>query len=190
MRALLVLRGDPERVLAQLSEWLAPNPLLEALAATLAAGEVSAGERGVRLQLDPSFQPHFNLYDGPVFRLVCQGVDAPVAIASGGRYDGLVARFGAPSERAAGTGFGFAIEAIRELLEAGEAQRPAAGPWLVATAAGVPAQRALARQAALHARGEAAELCLTPFANEAEADAVAPARGCRGALWLCGEDAA
>jgi ATP phosphoribosyltransferase regulatory subunit len=189
-RALLGLRGAPQWVLAQLSSWLGPNPLLDAFAATLEAVEASAAERGVRMQFDPSFQPHYNLYDGPVFRLVCLGADAPVAIASGGRYDGLVARFGAPSERAAGTGFGFAIEPIRELLEAGEAQSPGPGPWLVAAAAGVPAQQALAQQAALHARGEAAELCLSVCGSEAEAQALAQARGCRGALWLPAGEAA
>jgi ATP phosphoribosyltransferase regulatory subunit len=182
-RTLLALRGEPGRVLYQLEQWLGPIPLLQTLADTLAAVAPAAAARGVRLQLDPSFQPHFDLYDGLVFRLVCQGLDAPVAIASGGRYDALVGRFGADVDQAAGTGFGFAIEAIRELLEAGEAPAPQ-GAWLVATAPGVDPALALSHQARLHQRGEAAELCLTRCASEAEAETIAAERGCRGTIWV------
>jgi ATP phosphoribosyltransferase regulatory subunit len=165
-RTLLALRGEPERVLYQLEQWLGPIPLLQTLADTLSAVAPAAVARGVRLQLDPSFQPHFDLYDGLVFRLVCQGHDAPVAIASGGRYDALVGRFGADADQAAGTGFGFAIEAIRELLEEGEPPAPQ-GAWLVATAPGVDLALALSHQARLHQRGEAAELCLSRCDSEA-----------------------
>jgi len=182
-RTLLSLRGEPKRVLYQLEQWLGPIPLLQTLADILAAVAPAAAERGVRLQLDPSFQPHFDLYDGLVFRLVCQGLDAPVALASGGRYDALVGRFGAEVDQAAGIGFGFAIEAIRELLEAGEPRAPL-GAWLVATAPGVDPALALGEQARLHHRGEAAELCLTPCASEAEAESIAAERGCRGTIWI------
>ena len=182
-RSLLALRGEPKRVLDQLEQWLGPIPLLQSLADTLAAVGPAAAERGVRLQLDPSFQPHFDLYDGLVFRLVCQGHAAPVAIASGGRYDALVGRFGAAVEEAAGTGFGFAIEPIRELLE--DAEPPALpAAWLVAAAPGVDPALLLSQQARLHQRGEAAELCLSHCANEAEAEMVAAERGCRGTVWV------
>jgi len=182
-RTLLSLRGEPERVLYQLEQWLGPIPLLQTLADTLTAVAPAAAARGVRLQLDPSFQPHFDLYDGLVFRLVCQGHDAPVAIASGGRYDALVGRFGAEVDQAAGTGFGFAIEAIRELLEDAEPAAPQ-GAWLVATAPGVDPALALSHQATLHQRGEAAELCLSHCASEAEAEGIAAERGCRGTVWI------
>jgi ATP phosphoribosyltransferase regulatory subunit len=182
-RTLLALRGEPERVLYQLEQWLGPIPLLQTLADTLTAVAPAAAARGVRLQLDPSFQPHFDLYDGLVFRLVCQGHEAPVAIASGGRYDALVGRFGADLDQAAGTGFGFAIEAIRELLEAGEPPAPQ-GAWLVAAAPGVDLALALSHQARLHQRGEAAELCLSRCDSEAEAETIAAERGCRGTVWV------
>jgi len=182
-RTLLALRGEPERVLYQLEQWLGPIPLLQTLADTLTAVAPAAAARGVRLQLDPSFQPHFDLYDGLVFRLVCQGHDAPVAIASGGRYDALVGRFGADLDQAAGTGFGFAIEAIRELLEAGEPPAPQ-GSWLVAAAPGVDLAQALSHQARLHKRGEAAELCLSRCDSEVEAEIIAAERGCRGTVWV------
>jgi ATP phosphoribosyltransferase regulatory subunit len=135
----------------------------------------------VRLQLDPSFQPHFDLYDGLVLKLVCRGVEAPLAIASGGRYDALVGRFGGLK---AGLGFSFDVEVLRELLgtDTTAPERPAA--TLVAFAA--PAQLAAALQAleALHAAGQRAELLPELCASAAEAEAIASARGCSTARWI------
>ncbi|MBD2549780.1 ATP phosphoribosyltransferase regulatory subunit [Microcystis elabens FACHB-917] len=187
LMALIGLRGEPVRVLYQLEQWLGPVPLLESLAATLASVQEPAAAQGVRLQLDPTFQPHFDLYDGLVFKLVCQGADAPVAIASGGRYDGLVGRFCGDTAQAAGTGFGFDVEAIRDLLEPASnapAEAAAPGPWLVASATAAGLGAALQRMTELHRRREAAELCTQPCADQAVAERLAAERGCRGALWL------
>ena len=185
LTALLTLRGEPSAVLSELERWLGRMPLLDTLATTLAAVAPAAERQGVRLQLDPTFQPHFDLYDGLVLKLVCQGADAPVAIASGGRYDRLVRRFSSTPDQAAGTGFGFAIEAIRELLNQHAPQSQAPAPWLVASASG-DLEAVLARMAALHHSGEAAELHGQPCASQAEADQLAQERGCRGAIWLAG----
>jgi len=185
LTALLSLRGDPSVVLAELERFQGRMPLLESLATTLAAVAPAARAQGVRLQLDPTFQPHFDLYDGLVLKLVCQGADAPVAIASGGRYDGLVRRFSADPEQAAGTGFGFAIEAIRDLLQQHAPQSQSPAPWLVASRSG-DLEAVLSRMTALHQAGEAAELHGPPCVSEAEAERLAMQRGCRGAIWLAG----
>jgi len=87
-------------------------------------------------------------------------------------------------ELSAGTGFAFAVEAIRELLGADGQTAPAPTPWLVAASADAGLAAALARMAELHARGESAELCPEPCASAAEAEAMAARRGCRGAQWL------
>ncbi|KEF42808.1 MAG: ATP phosphoribosyltransferase [Cyanobium sp. CACIAM 14] len=188
LMALIALRGKPVRVLYQLEQWLGPVPLLETLAGTLASVGPSAAALGVRVQLDPTFQPHFDLYDGLVFKLVCQGSEAPVAIASGGRYDALVGRFCADPAQAAGTGFGFDVEAIRDLLESGArgqaGEGDTSGPWLVACATPAGLGLALSRMGELHRNGEAAELCTRPCADQAEAERLARERGCRGAVWL------
>ncbi|MFM7268127.1 MAG: ATP phosphoribosyltransferase regulatory subunit [Cyanobium sp.] len=184
LRSLLALRGGPERVLYELEQWLGPVPLLQGLSSLLGALAPAAAAQGIRLQFDPTFQPHFDLYDGLVFRLVCQGHDAPVAIASGGRYDALVGRFDRDPSRAAGTGFGFVIEAIRELLEPDPAAAALPGPWLVAAAAVCDTSTLLAALKALHGQGEAAELCLQPCSSREEAQAIAFSRGCRGLRWL------
>lgn len=183
--ALLQLRGDAPRVLYQLEQWLGPHPLLERLAGTLAAVTPAAAREGVRLQLDPTFQPHFDLYDGVVFKLVCQGENAPVEIASGGRYDALVGRFEGADGQGAGTGFAFQIEAVRELLQGDAPRSQEAAPWLVASRSG-DLGPVLERMAALHAQGEAAELHGQPCPSEEEAGNLARLRGCRGAIWLPG----
>ena len=184
LRALMQLRGEPGKVLYQLEQWLGPLPLLRRLEVLLRSVEPLAARVGVRLQLDPTFQPHFDLYDGLVFKVVCQGREAPVSIASGGRYDRLVARFGEAGAEAAGTGFGFSIAALQELLAGESPAGGESGGWLVASVnvEGLPA--ALERMAALHAQGEAAELCGQPCASEEEAQRLAAERGCRGAIWL------
>jgi ATP phosphoribosyltransferase regulatory subunit len=184
LRALLQLRGDPRTVLYQLEQWLGQIPLLGRLEALLSSVDPLARAVGVRLQLDPTFQPHFDLYDGLVFKLVCQGQEAPVAIASGGRYDRLVARFCDDPSLACGTGFGFSIAALQDLLSAEAPPESSAGPWLVACSAAGMLPAALERMAALHAQGDSAELCSKPCASEAEADSRAMERGCRGVIWV------
>lgn len=184
LRVLLQLRGDPRTVIYQLEQWLGQLPLLTRLETLLSSVEPLATSVGVRLQLDPTFQPHFDLYDGLVFKLVCQGQEVPVAIASGGRYDRLMARFCDDISLASGSGFGFSIAALQGLLPPEAPMPPKAGPWLVASldVRGLP--DALARMAALHAQGESAELCGQPCASEAEAQSHALERGCRGVIWV------
>ncbi|MFO0075089.1 MAG: ATP phosphoribosyltransferase regulatory subunit, partial [Cyanobacteriota bacterium] len=103
--------------------------------------------------------------------------------ASGGRYDALVGRFCPDASLAAGTGFGFDVEAIRELLGSDAPHQPQSRPWLVASTAAASGSR-WARLAELHRNGEPAELCPTPCPSQEEADRIAVERGCRGALWL------
>ena len=184
LRGLLQLRGEPVRVLYQLEQWLGRCPLLERLEALLRSVEPLASRVGVRLQLDPTFQPHFDLYDGLVFKLVCQGTEAPVAIASGGRYDRLMARFCDDPSLAAGTGFGFSIAALQELQTPEGGGDASGGPWLVATADPAKLPAALDQMAELHQRGEAAELCSQPCPSHGEAEQRAAQRGCRGAIWI------
>lgn len=181
LAALMRLRGQPVQVLYQLEQWLGPVPLLAELADTLALVAPAADRLGVQVQLDPTFQPHFALYDGLVLKLVCQGPVAPVALASGGRYDALVARFGGV---AGGMGFGFDVEALRDLLgtEATAPQRRAA--TLVAYGDASQLSAALDQLEALHRQGEPAELLQCPSASREAAEAIAAERGCAACHWV------
>jgi ATP phosphoribosyltransferase regulatory subunit len=180
---LLRLRGEPSMVLERLRALLGASPLLDDLAATLALVSPTAERLGVRLQLDPSFQPHFDLYDGLVLKLVCQGEQAPVEIASGGRYDALVGRFCTGSTEAAGVGFGFDIEEIRDLLDPAEAAvlEP---PVLVAYGRPDALTAALERLESLHRQGLAAELLPDPCPRREQAEAELRRRAGSALEWL------
>ncbi len=186
LQELMRLRGEPARVLEQLSQHLGATPLLDDLAATLAIVTPTAERLGVGLQLDPSFQPHFDLYDGIVLKLVCQGVEAPVEIASGGRYDALVGRFGADPAEAAGVGFGFVIEEIRDLLHHPGSRESAEQPLLVAYDHAGALATALERLDSLHRQGVAAELLPEPCASRDRAEAEALLRGSVALEWVNG----
>ena len=191
LQRLMRLRGEPAAVLYQLEQLLGPSALLDTLATTLDALAPTAQAQGVSLSFDPTFQPHYALYDGLVLKVVCRGADtAPVEIASGGRYDALVGRFCGPGAKAtaAGMGFGFAVEPIRDLLEATAnapaGDSPGQGPILVAYAQASQLAQALDQLEALHSQGQAAELLSSPCATAAEAEQQAARRGCGSSLWI------
>jgi len=184
LRSVLQLRGDAERVLEGLQLALGALPLLNELAAVLEAVAPVAECRGVSLRLDPTFQPHFALYDGLVLKLVCRGETGPVEIASGGRYDALVGRFSDPGTAAAGVGFGFDVAALRELLPEAPAEEQAGAPVLVAFAPHRSLAGALEALTALHSQHIPAELHGQPLASREEAQRIAAERGCCRVEWL------
>ncbi len=184
LQQLMRLRGEPTTVLAQLRRHLGESPLLDELAGSLKIVAPTASRLGIGLQLDPSFQPHFDLYDGIVLKLVCLGAEAPVEIASGGRYDALVGRFGAEVSEAAGVGFGFSIEDIRDLLLRPGARDPASRPVLVAYSQRSSLAVALEALACRHRHGQNAELLPDACAGREEAEAAAQRRGCSALEWL------
>ena len=182
---LLMLRGEPQVVLGQLRAYLGEHPLLAQLDQLLAAVSPAASRHGVRLQLDPTFQPHFNLYDGVVLKLVCQGRHVPVAIASGGRYDALVGRFSTADSRRslppAGVGFGFDVEQVRELVQPAAEER---APLLVAFDTSDQLTAAIDALEELHQQGSSAELLGRPVQDRQQAEAIAIERGCGAVHWL------
>ncbi|HAF09855.1 MAG TPA: hypothetical protein DCK98_07225 [Chloroflexi bacterium] len=90
------------------------RPLLEA-----------AGVGGA-IRFDLGFIPALPYYTGVVFQVTVPDLGFP--IATGGRYDGLLARFGA--DRAA-TGFGIAVPHLHQALVTAGWQAPAGSPLLV-----------------------------------------------------------
>ncbi|MFM7550860.1 MAG: ATP phosphoribosyltransferase regulatory subunit [Cyanobacteriota bacterium] len=186
------LRGEPSAVLNTLGNWIGEHPLLRQLQETLDLVVPAAARQGVTLQLDPSFQPHFALYDGLVLKLVCQGRDAPVEIASGGRYDALVGRFqtaadpAAQSDRglASGVGFGFDIEAVRELPGLASRGLDELQRHLVAYSPSAGLAAALDALEQRHREGMVAELHGQPLTGRGDAERMAAARGCHGFTFL------
>lgn len=186
LERVIKLRGAPALVLQQLSELLGEDLLLEQLGQLLAALAPIAAANGIRLQLDPSFQPQFALYDGLVMQLVCRGPHAPVAVANGGRYNNLVNRFSPSTSGATGVGFSFAVGDLRQLLGSASGHSPESNKhcWLVAFQNSALLNPALDRLQQCHSRGEQAELWPQPCESKEEAEKLASARGLKLLDWL------
>ena len=184
--AVMDLRGEPHNVLAQLEQMLgSTSSLLHEISQLVNAIQRQAVEQGIRLQLDPTFHPDFELYDGLMVKLVCQGDHAPIAIASGGRYDRLVQRFTPGDDQATGVGFSFAVEGLRQLLQSRSALPGSDGEavQLVAFSRSEQLQVALDRLQEIHRQGQRAELWPDPCTSEMDAEQIAAMRGGQ-LVWL------
>ena len=181
---LLDCRGTPEQVLKQLSTCFGSHGLFDDLNRLCDQLKTMAMDQGIRLQLDPTFQPRFELYTGLVFQLVCDSRTAPVVMARGGRYDDLVRRCGASADQAFGAGFSLAIDPIRELLSETEPTPAIAPKLLVAFSSQSTLETALARQREWHLQGQCAVIELHPFSDRAEAEAMAQHQGDLQLDWI------
>ena len=128
----------------------APAGSQKALAALDALGPLleAAGIRAA-IRFDLGFIPALSYYSGVVFQVTAPGLG--FAIAAGGRYDGLLARFG--TDRAA-TGFGIAIPHLHQAIVAAGWQPHEGAPLLVLAPAD-SAEATLAAAARLRALGVA-----------------------------------
>ncbi len=142
--------------------------------------------KGVILQLDPTFQPHFELYTGIVFQLVCKGRNAPIVIARGGRYDNLVRVCGATPEHSSGVGFSFAIDSIREETQNNKKFNQDIEGVLVSFGPNRNLEDALIEQRKLHEKGIRAVLELERCKNKEEALNKVQLRNCSEVKWLNG----
>ena len=131
----------------------------------------------MRIQLDPTFQPRFELYTGLVFQLVCDTKSAPVVVARGGRYDELVRRCGARPGEDFGAGFSLAIDPIRELLSEIDPPAESSPTLMVAFSQQSTLEAALERQRFWHQQGCAAVIELHPFNDRSQAEQQANDQG-------------
>lgn len=106
--------GAPPAAIAALDALDRLGPLLEA-----------AGV-GAAIRFDLGFVPALPYYSGVVFQVTAPGLGFP--IAAGGRYDGLLARFGA--DRPA-TGFGINVPHLHQAVVAAGWRPPSGSPLLV-----------------------------------------------------------
>ena len=76
-----------------------------------------AKKYNIQIQLDPTFQPHLNLYEGIVFQLICDNNNTKSIIAKGGRYDELVRYFNKKEKIPTGLGFSISVDNLRKLIK-------------------------------------------------------------------------
>ena len=114
---LLYTRGDPNKVIDKLSNLFGNNKALDDLRYLFNTIQPIANKYGISIQLDPTFQPHLNLYEGIVFQLISIKNREKSIIAKGGRYDELV-RFFNPKEIVPnGLGFSISIDNLRKVIK-------------------------------------------------------------------------
>ena len=181
---LLDCRGRPGEVLNRLSDLYGDQAVFVDLRRLCSKVEGAAVEQGVIMQLDPTFQPRFELYTGLVFQLVCEGRAAPVVIARGGRYDDLVRRCGAEDKEAFGAGFSLAIDPIRELINELSFAVETQADVLVAFSNRSSLESAMARQRHWHQLSRGAVMELRPLNTRTEAQTLAKEMGGLELDWI------
>ena len=177
-------RGTAQDILAKLQRDYPDQPVLSRLQRLIDHLIPLAENLGVQIQLDPTFQPHYELYDGIVLQLVCQGSSAPVVIARGGRYDALVQRLGGEGTDATGMGFSYCVDHIRNLP--GDTGRAAdeESAALICFSSQQCLEQALAHQATLHTAGRVSRLDHRPCQNRDEAERRLEHSGCETLEWI------
>ena len=117
LKDLLFTRGEPIAILNKLKGIYGTSKTLDDLNFLFKTLSKISNNYGVKLQLDPTFQPHLNLYEGIVFQLIGDNGKNKNVIAKGGRYDELV-RFFSPNEKILnGIGFTISIDTLRNLIK-------------------------------------------------------------------------
>lgn len=183
---LLELRGAPEAVLAALTPFVDARDALQELRELVDLCAERARQAGVRLQLDPTFLPEFEFYDGVVMHLVCESDHALVALATGGRYNGLIRHFAPSGQRASGIGFSFKVERLRGLLP-DDHKLPTGetgADVLVAYSRAAGLHAAMTALEQLHGAGTSAELLPGAAAHREQAEKVRRSRGIPRLHWV------
>ena len=117
LKDILFTRGKPEIILDKLTKIYGKNKGLDDLNYLFETLNPIANNYGIQIKLDPTFQPHLNLYQGIVFQLICDNKNTKSIIAKGGRYDELVRYFNKKEKIPTGLGFSISVDNLRKLIK-------------------------------------------------------------------------
>ena len=116
LKELLFTRGEPAIILKKLKNFYGNNNVIEELECLFNTLSRISMKYNIKIQLDPTYQPHLNLYAGIVFQLICDNNNIKTIIAKGGRYDELVRYFNPNEKIINGIGFTISIDNLRDLI--------------------------------------------------------------------------
>ena len=116
LKELLFTRGEPAIILKKLKNVYGNNNVIEELDCLFNTLSKISKKYNIKIQLDPTYQPHLNLYAGIVFQLICDNKNVKTIIAKGGRYDELVRYFNPNEKIINGIGFTISIDNLRDLI--------------------------------------------------------------------------
>ena len=117
LKDLLFTRVEPIAILKKLKTLYGTSKILDDLNFLFETLSKISNKYGVILQLDPTFQPHLNLYEGIVFQLIGDNGKNKSVIAKGGRYDELVRTFSPNEKIFNGIGFTISVDILRNLIK-------------------------------------------------------------------------
>ena len=116
LKELLFTRGEPANILKKLKNIYGNNNVIKELECLFNTLSKISMKYNIKIQLDPTYQPHLNLYAGIVFQLICDNNNIKTIIAKGGRYDELVRYFNPNEKIINGIGFTISIDNLRDLI--------------------------------------------------------------------------
>tara|TARA_Y100001968_G_scaffold333683_1_gene398326 strand:- start:6870 stop:8042 length:1173 start_codon:yes stop_codon:yes gene_type:complete len=162
----LKCRGDFKIILDKFKSIFGEDNELDKIYRLLNAIQPIANEHNVKLQLDPTFLPQYDLYTGLVFQLICKGKYNSIVIARGGRYDELVETFSSNLELSSGLGFCFSIDKIRDISEIKDPINSSKDSYLILYDQNSKLEKALSKQQEIHKSGC---IAIIQFINTKEA---------------------
>ncbi len=181
LKDLLFTRGEPITILKKLKSIYGASKTLDDLNFLFETLSKISNNYGVKLQLDPTFQPHLNLYEGIVFQLIGDDGKNKNVIAKGGRYDELV-RFFSPNEKNLnGIGFTISIDILRNLIREEKIDKK---KILLIFKDSYLLEKGMNEQKEQQKRGNIAVLHLNPCDDLAKANQIMNENNCSEILWV------
>ena len=181
LKDLLFTRGEPVEILMKLRSIYGGSKTLDDLNYLFETLSKISNKYDVKLQLDPTFQPHLNLYEGIVFQLIGDSGNNKNVIAKGGRYDELV-RYFSPNEKILnGIGFTISIDILRNLIKEEKANKKKV---LLMFKDIYLLEKGMFEQKELQKRGDIAVLHLNPCDDMSKAYQIMKENNCTEIFWV------
>jgi len=181
LKDLLFTRGEPIAILNKLKSIYGNSKTLDDLNFLFETLSKISSKYGIKLQLDPTFQPHLNLYEGIVFQLIGDNGKNKSVIAKGGRYDELVRSFSPNEKIFNGIGFTISIDILRNLIREEKTDKK---KILLMFKDSYLLEKAMNEQKVLQNRGNIAVLHLNPCNDLAKANEIMREHNCTEIIWI------
>ena len=181
LKDLLFTIGDPISILKKLKNTYGTSKTLNDLNFLFETLSKISNKYGVKLQLDPTFQPHLNLYEGIVFQLIGDNGKNKSVIAKGGRYDELVRSFSPNEKIFNGIGFTISVDILRNLIKDEKKERK---KILLMFKDSYLLVKGMNEQKELQKRGNIAVLHLNPCDDLGKANQIMNENNCSEILWV------
>ena len=181
LKDLLFTRGEPIAILKKLKTIYGTSKTLDDLNFLFETLSKISNKYGVKLQLDPTFQPHLNLYEGIVFQLIGDNGKNKSVIAKGGRYDELVRSFSPNEKIFNGIGFTISIDILRNLIKEEKTDKK---KILLMFKDSYLLEKGMNEQKVQQKKGNIAVLHLNPCDDLAKANQIMKENNCSEILWV------